>query len=202
MDYWACVTFPACRGMVAIRSTTERQPRSRTLEPEPRVNVPAAVLGPPSRAGAIVTSLADGLPLERGAAVSGQVARGVRHATRTLHLIAARRTAEHARNIAQRLVAGRNVAGASAQAEFDRLRAQHRRKMRGALPALVALTLIAMAMAFVVLLSRGLLPAALGAVAAGGIGVWTIGRLPAVLGPDTIQELASIADTRLPPATR
>jgi hypothetical protein len=51
-------------------------------------------------------------------------------------------------------------------------------KMRAALPVVVGLTLIGMAMVFGVLLTRGLVAAGLGAVAVGGLGVWTIGRLP------------------------
>jgi hypothetical protein len=70
------------------------------------------------------------------------------------------------------------MAGASAQAEFERRRARHRMKMRAALPAIVGITLIGMAMAFLVLLSHGLVVAGFGGLAVGAVGVWGIGRLP------------------------
>lgn len=75
-------------------------------------------------------------------------------------------------------VRGRDVAGASAQAEFERRRARHRRKMRAALPAVIGITLIGMAMGFALLVGRGFLVAGLGALAVGALGIWAVGRLP------------------------
>jgi hypothetical protein len=75
-------------------------------------------------------------------------------------------------------VGGRDVAGASAQSEFEWRRARHRRKMRAALPAVVGITLIGMAMGFALFAGRGLLLAGFGSVAVGALGLWAIARLP------------------------
>jgi hypothetical protein len=75
-------------------------------------------------------------------------------------------------------VGGRNVAGASAQREFELRRARHRRRMRAALPAIVAITLIGMAMGFALFAGRGLPVAGLGSVAVGALGLWAIARVP------------------------
>jgi hypothetical protein len=75
-------------------------------------------------------------------------------------------------------VGGRDVAGASAQVEFEWRRSRHRRKMRAALPAVVAITLIGMAMGFALFVGRGFLLAGLGSVAVGALGLWAITRLP------------------------
>jgi len=74
---------------------------------------------------------------------------------------------------------GRDVAGASAQVEFERRRARHRRKMRAALPAVAATTIVGMAMAFAILLAFGVAIAGFGAVAVGALGIWGIAHLPA-----------------------
>ena len=72
-----------------------------------------------------------------------------------------------------------NLAGASAQAEFERCAARHRATAQAALPTVVAVTILGMAAAVFAFTPYGRLVAALGAAAVGLTGASFIGRLPA-----------------------
>ena len=193
LDFWGCVNFPACRGTREIGATGAPGAAPSLAAPRPSVRAPAAAAPAvstssgavhPLRAVASAAVASSGAIASAAVGLSRPIAAAAADRTRRSVQLAAARAVDFGLEVlrpteAMPLVGGRNVAGASAQAEFERRRARHRLKMRAALPAVVGFTLIGMTGAFVALMPLGGLPAVAGVTAIGFVGLAILGRLPA-----------------------